>query len=320
MNEKDPDRLLRFSLEHEQGGPFFTRLLKERFQVEICDQPDFLIYSVFGHEHRLHSGVRILFSGESALPDFNECDYSIGCSSVDDPRHLELPFYVLYGEAPQILKRDDDPERILAGKSKFCSFVTSSHHPRKNQNRRDFFLRLSQYKQVDSGGRYMNNIGGPIPGWSAGKIEFLRRYKFNIAFENMRLKGYTTEKIFEPMIARCMPIYWGDPRINEQFNPKSFLNYHDFPSEEALIERIIELDKDDAKYLEMMRQPYFHNDQPNLYFSRERMLDFFERIFTTKISPVGRRKKWFLPGRWLLVKRHYLHSSFDGEGGKWPEV
>ena len=114
---------------------------------------------------------------------------------------------------------------------------------------------------------------------------------------------------FEPMVARCLPIYWGNPLIAEEFNPRSFLNRADFPSEEALIKRIIELDRDDAKYLEYVRQPYFHQDQPNLYFSRQRLLEFFERIFTDRIVPVaqrGRRKSFFF-GRWILVKRHHWH-------------
>jgi alpha(1,3/1,4) fucosyltransferase len=290
---------------------FFTRLLQERFDVEICDQPDYLIYSAIGDEHLLHSGVRIRFSGESLPPDFSECDYSIGCCKLDDPRHLQLPFYVQYGEASQIVKRDDDCDRILAAKKKFCAFVVRSHNPRKNRNRLGFFLRLSKHKPVDSGGVYANNIGGPIPGFSVGKIEFLKDYKFNIAFENAALPGYTTEKIFEPMVARCVPIYWGNPLIAEEFNPKSFLHYRDFSNEEALIERILELDRDDAKYLELMRQPYLYNDEPNIYFSRERILDFFERIFTTPIKPVGRRRKWFLPGRWVLIKRHHLQHTYS---------
>ncbi len=271
----------------------------------------------------MHSGVRIFFSGESALPDFRECDYSIASCRLDDPRHLQLPFYVLYGEAQQIEKKRDDPERILAGKTKFCGFVVRSHNPRLNRNRLEFFQRLSKYKRVDSGGPFMNTIGGPIPGWSAGKIEFLRAYKFNIAFENESACGYTTEKIFEPMVARCLPIYWGNPLIAEEFNPKSFLNRSDFPSDEALIEKVIELDRDDAKYLEFMRQPYFYNDQPNQFFSHARLLDFFERIFTTPIERVARRRRRFIVGRWILVKRHHWHpgpapSSQELSGPDWP--
>ncbi len=151
-----------------------------------------------------------------------------------------------------------------------------------------------------------------FPAIPRGKIEFLRQYKFNIAFENRFLPGYTTEKIYEPMMARCMPIYWGNPLIHEEFNPKSFLNRPDFANEDALIEKIIELDKDDAKYLEYLRQPYFYDDTPNIYFSRQRLLDFFEKIFTTKITPVaqtGRKGLSFgrLFGRWKLAKRHHWH-------------
>ncbi len=291
---------------------FWFKLLAERFDVELCDQPDFLIYCNYGHEHRLHSGVRIFYSGESDLPDYRECDYSIASVKVEDSRHLQLPLYAIWGEPEEIIKRNDDPEKILAAKQKFCSFVVSGYHPRKNHNRVAFFQKLAQYKRVDSGGRKFNNIGGPIPGGVRGKIEFLRPYKFNIAYENRSLPGYTTEKIFEPMVARCLPIYWGDPDINEHFDPRSFLNRADFVSDEALIEKIIELDNDDAKYMEYLRQPYFYNDEPNLYFNRQRILDFFEKIFSRKIAPVAQAGlKTFsfgrLFGRWKLVKRHHWH-------------
>lgn len=293
-------------------GHFLYKLLSERFEVELCDQPDFLIYSNFGHEHLLHSGVRIFFSGESDIPDFNECDYSVATAKVDDPRHLQYPNYVHYGEPSEIIKKNDDPEKILASKTKFCSFVIGGYNPRKNHNRVAFFQKLSKYKLVDSAGTKFNNIGGGGPRNPRSKIEFLRSYKFNIAFENRSLAGYTTEKIFEPMVARCLPIYWGNPEIADEFNPRSFLNYFDFPSEEALLEKIIELDQDDAKYLEYLRQPYFHNDQPNLYFSRERMLNFFEKIFTERITPVAQRSRASfsfgrLFGRWKLAKRHHWH-------------
>jgi hypothetical protein len=219
---------------------------------------------------------------------------------------MRLPFYVLYGTAESLLnKQPEEAEQILAAKTRFCAFVCSNHNRRKNRNRLEFFEKLSRYKRVDSGGRFMNNIGGPIPGWSAGKIEFLRSYKFNIAFENGSRPGCTTEKIFEAMVARCLPIYWGNPQIHEEFNPRSFLNYFDFPSEEALIEKIIELDQDDAKYLECVRQPYFHGNRPNEFFSRERLLDQFERILTTPLTPVAARRRLISFGRWKLAKRYH---------------
>ena len=99
----------------------------------------------------------------------------------------------------------------------------------------------------------MNNIGRRIAPGTVAKREFMAPYKFNIAFENGSTPGYTTEKIVEAMWARNLPIYWGNPRIAKEFNPRSFLNYFDFPSEDALVEKIIELDRDDPKYMEYLR-------------------------------------------------------------------
>jgi hypothetical protein len=292
---------------------YLYQLLSERFELELCDQPDFLIYCrSCNQSHRLHTCVKICYSGESDMPDFRECDYSLAPVACDHPRHLQFPHYLQLWDPQKIVKKNDDPEKILAAKTKFCSFIVSGYNRRKNGNRVEFFRKLSQYKQVDSGGRKFNNIGGPISGGSPGKINFLQAYKFNIAYENRALAGYATEKIFEPMIARCLPIYWGDPTIGEQFNQRSFLNRADFPSDEALIERIIELDQNDEKYLEYLRQPYFHNDTPNLYFNRARSLDFFEKIFTHRIMPVAQAgRKGFsvrrIFGRWKLVKRPHWH-------------
>jgi hypothetical protein len=116
--------------------------------------------------------------------------------------------------------------------------------------------------------------------------------------------GYTTEKIMDAMMVRSVPIYWGNPKIAEEFNPRSFLNYHDFPSEEALVEKIIELDRDDAKYMEYLRQPYFHNNQPNQFYDHQRLLDQFEKIFTTPITPVSARRYAWQLGRWIPVLKN----------------
>jgi alpha(1,3/1,4) fucosyltransferase len=288
---------------------FFARLLETRFDLELCDQPDFLIYADRGnHLHRLHRCVKIYFGLEAFPPDWTECDYALTCHYLRDPRHLRLPYYALYTTPALLDKRQDDWDKILAAKTRFCGFVVSNAGKRKTRKRVDFFHRLSRYKRVDSGGRAFNNLGGPLPGGPQGKLEFLRTCKFNIAFENQSLPGYTTEKIVEAMRARSLPIYWGNPRIHEEFNPKSFLNYFDFPNEEALIERIIELDQDDAKYLEVMRRPFLLEPSRNEWFDHQRLLDFFETVFTTPLRPVSQRRRFFRLGRWTLAKRNKTHA------------
>jgi len=284
---------------------FFYHLLRERFEVEICDSPDFLIFGDPGqHVHRVHNCVKIYFCMESFAPDFRLYDYAFTCHYLDDPRHLRLPYYVLGHDAKGLIQHGEDPAEILAAKSKFCSFVVSNAKRKKTHKRVEFFHRLSRYKKVDSGGAALNNIGRRLSTGPYYKLQFIRPYKFNIAFENGSTPGYTTEKIVDAMEARCVPIYWGNPRIAEEFNPGSFLNYFDFPSEEALIEKIIELDQDDAKYMEYLRQPYFHNNEPNEFFSHKRLLDHFEKIFTTPITPVSARRSIFQVGRWIPVLKN----------------
>ena len=284
---------------------FFYNLLQERFEIELSDQPDFLFYADPGrHLHRVHNCVKIYISLESFLPDFTECDYAFTSRHLDHPRHFRLPYYVLECNPQWLLKKEEEFAGLLAAKTKFCCFLVSNAGRKKTHKRVEFFHRLCQYKKVDSGGGALNNIGYRVPPGQAAKREFFRPYKFSIAFENGEVPGYTTEKLTDSFWTRCLPIYWGNPRVGEEFNSRSFLNYYDFPGEEALIEKIIELDRDDAKYMEYQRQPCFYNNQPNQYFDRGRLLDQFEKIFTTAITPVSRRRYWCQIGRWIPVLKN----------------
>ena len=267
---------------------YFTRLLSPYYDLVRSDRPDFLLYSVFGKTHRERSGTRIFYTGENHRPDFRECDFAFTFDFVDRENHYRLPLYAWYGEPSSLVKGTVDAERILAQKTGFCNFVYSNHRC-KTRNR--FFEMLSKYKRVDSGGRWMNNMGGPVP----DKYSFISRYKFTIAFENNSHPGYTTEKIAEPMWAMSLPIYWGNPLVHLDFNPRSFINYFDYGSLEALVERVIEVDRDDALYCEIMRQPWYHGDKVNHYVRPENVLSQFERIFTPEAPTVWGTHRSIIP-------------------------
>jgi hypothetical protein len=288
---------------------FFYNLLSERFELTVCDRPDFLIYSNNGDVHRHFNCVKVYYTHEPIQPDFSQCDYAFTAFYIDHPRHLRLPYYAVLYDSPRDLIRGGDfpqPREILAEKTKFCSYVVSNHSRRRNRNRLEIFEKLSNYKKVDSGGRFRNNIGGPILNGYEGKINFLRNYKFHIAFENASLPGYTTEKLPQALMARTLPIYWGNPRVAEDFNPRSFVNAADFPDLDALVARIIQLDQDEALYLPYLAQPGLPENKATEWFDRRRVLDRFEQIFDSAEPPVSklRRRRTFSFGRWMLVKRH----------------
>ncbi len=90
-------------------------------------------------------------------------------------------------------------------------------------------------------------------------IEFLRDYKFIIAGENANTGTYITEKILNPLLAGIIPIYWGTSYVFEIFNKDRFL-YLDTSVPDSfnkMVERILELDADEEKYLEMVNRPIF---------------------------------------------------------------
>ncbi len=134
---------------------------------------------------------------------------------------------------------------------KFCNFVYSNENASKERD--IFFSLLNNYKKIDSGGRYKNNIGGAVE----NKYEFQMGYKFSIAFENSLSSGYTTEKILQAFSAKTIPIYWGNPKIGKDFNEKAFINCHAYNSFGEVIERVKEIDVDKELYLKILEEPAF---------------------------------------------------------------
>ena len=122
----------------------------------------------------------------------------------------------------------------MAAKTRFCGFLVSYAKRRRPACATSFSTSFADTKKWIPAGGALNNIGIASPQGAAAKLEFLRPYKFNIAFENASVPGYTTEKLSRPCRRAACRFTGATPRIDREFNPRSFLNYFDFPSEEAL--------------------------------------------------------------------------------------
>lgn len=85
---------------------------------------------------------------------------------------------------------------------------------------------------------YGNNkrYRGKIPGLHSGieHIDTLNKYKFCICFENSKIPGYITEKIFNCFTARCIPVYWGAPNLQRYIPRNCFIDYDSFSTLEEL--------------------------------------------------------------------------------------
>ena len=264
---------------------FFFNLLSQHYCVEITSQPDFLIYGVFGSTHMRYHCTRIQYISENVRPDFSECDYAFSFDYLENNgRHFRLPLYVLYadlhGGIESLLMESALARRARQPKTRFCNIVISNA---RAPERIEAFNHLSTYKRVDSGGRYLNNLDGPVK----DKLDFISHYKFTLAFENASYPGHTTEKILHPMLMGSIPIYWGNPLIERDFNTRSFVNCHEYGSLDRAIERVVQIDSDDELYEQYLSEPYFHGDQINPYADKDRILGHFDHIFSNPIRRVA---------------------------------
>jgi hypothetical protein len=109
---------------------------------------------VFGNQHKKFKCKKIFYTGENFPPPLNYCDWSFTFDYLDDVRNYRFPIYLL-DDAYYELQREKVIEESMANR-KFCNFVASNGNC---QERNDFVSKLSKYKKVDCGGRWMNNIG-----------------------------------------------------------------------------------------------------------------------------------------------------------------
>ncbi len=290
--------------ELDQKNNYLANALRKVTPIVIDNaNPELVFFSYYGNSHMKYKCPKIFYTGENLRPNFNTCDYAISFDYPVTKKNFRLPLYALYGDV-SLLCEAKNPEEIIKLKSKFCNFVVSNP---QGAERNKFFKMLSKYKKVDSGGRFMNNIGRTI----SDKLAFIKGYKFTIAFENSSYPGYTTEKIFQPMLENSLPVYWGNPLVGRDFNTKSFINIHDYPDFDTVIEQIISVDKDDSKYAAYLQEPYFTGNIPNEYVQQGNLNNFFKNICNDlpQIEPVAANSKHRILANIAFCKRRALELT-----------
>ncbi|MGN8362337.1 glycosyltransferase family 10 domain-containing protein, partial [Helicobacter pylori] len=249
----------------------------------------------------------VFYTGENESPNFNLFDYAIGFDELDfRDRYLRMPLYydrlhhkaesVNDTTAPYKIKSDSlyalkKPSHhfkenhphlcaVVNGKTDplkrgFASFVASNPNaPIRNA----FYDALNAIEPVTGGGSVKNTLGYNVK----NKNEFLSQYKFNLCFENSQGYGYVTEKIIDAYFSHTIPIYWGSPSVAKDFNPKSFVNVHDFKDFDEAIDYVRYLHTHPNAYLDMLYENPLNTLDGKAYFyqnlSFKKILDFFKTI------------------------------------------
>lgn len=245
----------------------FTKMLKKKYKVIIDDKnPEYIFCSCFGKNILKYAGIRILVLGENIVPDFNIYDYAIGFHHIEfEDRYIRFPLcYWSEKEFQGAYNKHILENERNALNRKFCNFVVSNGNG-ADPLREKFFDMLCEYKKVDSGGKYRNNLEGNKP--VDDKLEFQKQYKFSLAFENSSTPGYITEKIIQAWEAGTVPIYWGANDIGIEFNERALININSFTDLNAAIEEIKKIDNNDELYLELLKQPIQKENKREQYCS-----------------------------------------------------
>lgn len=83
-------------------------------------------------------------------------------------------------------------------------------------------------------------------GWHQRKLQLLSSYSFNICLENTNIPCYCTEKIWDSIRGKCLPIYFGEGnRIYDDFPRDSFVDRADFESSDALFDYLEQMTPDE---------------------------------------------------------------------------
>lgn len=294
---------------------FLTKILKKYYNVEFSENPDYIICSGSGfYEYLKYDQIRIMFSGENYIPDFNYVDYAFSVYPLNFvDRHFSFPGLVLTSYDPFIKLSQKDRNYscdILMDKPFFANMIAS--HEAENGSRGKLLSLLSQYRRVESAGSYLNNMpdGITVSIDDGSKSELQKKCKFTLCSESLTHDGFITEKIFDAFLADTIPIYSGSSTISEIINKNAYIDIRDYETLEEVVERIIELDKDDEKYLEILRQPVFVEED---YIEKkvQELEQFVRNIFDQPLEKAYRRSRLYMPLRYeqQLLRCKKYHNS-----------
>jgi hypothetical protein len=263
--------------------------LLERYDVELSPDPQVVFFSSFGDmkvRSRLVAklpGLKVFYTGENVSPDFDQCDLALSFSRLNDTRNYRLPLWALADGPTSLLhvqaagatlhdlvrSPSFDAEKLMREKTRFCNFVYSARAPERLQ----FLNALMRVRHVDCAGKVCHNLGTRgLARDGKAKLALQRESRFSIAFENTSSPGYVTEKIMHPLLAGSVPIYWGAPDVVQDFNPRCFVNCHDFNTLSDVVDYVVGMD--DTRYLEYLSAPPFRGNTVPKWAHRLSVLDW----------------------------------------------
>lgn len=284
---------------------YYLNIDQERFDIVWDDENPQYVVVVLSHViqskelfdlfRRLYSKDRIvIFVGDECVyPDMNLCDYAV--SYADDfscaDRVARFPLFWIHRK---YIKKDFEANFDIESeyqRRRFCNFIYSNS--RAHPCRDNLFFAINKYKEVESLGKHLRNRNIP---WTRNAKDYFKistelksNYRFSIAAENDNFIGNTSEKILSSFYSHSVPIYWGNPKIAEEFNDAAFINCHDYSSFDEVVNRIQMIDNNRELWGELIRTPMFTDEQLKKHINEyEKYKTYIAHIFSQDIKDAKR--------------------------------
>lgn len=227
--------------------------------------------------HRIPSKIYVYVTWENVIPDPQAVDFSIS-QLPDSDTNLFLPMWaaaLMYNRfAIPILK---SPEREI-NPDEVPDLSASFLYSHKVLRRERFARLISEIMPLAAPGKSICNVDYRVPYGTSHTIEFYSKHAFNISFENSMGKGYTTEKLWLPLIAGAVPIYWGDDDAVKYFNSECFIHLKDFADWSSCLDHVSDVMSSPARLNAYRSSPCLTQLGANV-IDPDRIEAFFKSIF-----------------------------------------
>jgi len=274
----------------EQSRTIVDKLLQNVGNKKYVDESEVDIYFMDSSENLNKKNIKDstfkVLIGDVKKGVEISCDLVIGSYTGDDKK-----FHVI--NYPKILSTKYDTGNIHVDsqnedsgkkeKTKFCCF----NYGKDYQHKINIFNLMNLYKKVDSIGKCCNNsnllkreLCQNVSEYMDMLVELYSEYKFVIVVEGALNNNYITGKILSVLKAGSIPIYLGGSGILKHINLNRII-YIPHYSESELLNKIKELDSDDSKYQQMIREPWFIKPEMSISSLRDeyfKSLDIIENV------------------------------------------
>ena len=229
-----------------------SSLDETKFNILIC------VENCKGHSHYKHYNKYNNFNNDKIkLYFYNHIDKCIITNT-----YMAIP--VIYTQINYFINNYNIIKPLLMTKfndKKFCLFVSNNKYNDINKNIiKKYLQNIGDCDNIDI---YKKQIANKSCYHSEELLTIFNKYKFIFVAENSINDGYITEKIFNCLFAKCIPIYLGSHKIDYFFNKDCFINGNILINNinnnntinlEIIKKNIIDLNKNEDKFNEIINK------------------------------------------------------------------